>query len=90
MRGGVHKQICAKTVNLKVAVPTLLLLNFKRDFIDIVNTNLLFKVNFKVFSTGGVPVLYRFMSTGRHTATCNVVGVANIFTKTTIARILKG
>lgn len=84
------KHICANTVNLKLAVPSLLLLKFKRDFMTIIKTKLLFKVNCNVFSTGGVPVLYRFMSSGRHTATCNVVGVANIFTKTTVARILKG
>lgn len=82
--------MCANTVNLKLAVPSLLLLKFKRDFITIIKTKLLFNVNCNVFSTGGVPVLYRFISSGCHTATCNVVGVAKMFTKTFVASLLNG
>lgn len=55
-----------------------------------IKTNLLFNVNCNVFSTGGVPVLYRVVSTGCETATCNVVGVINMFTKTVIARVVNG
>lgn len=89
MRGGLHKHMCAKTVNLKLAVPSLLLLKFKRGLMTMMNTKLLFNVNCNVFSAGGVPVLYRFMSRGRQTATCKMVGVVNMSTKTFVARLLK-
>lgn len=89
MLGGVHNEICANTVKLKLAVPTLVLLKFNRGATNVIKTNLLFNINCNVFSTGGVPVLYRFISAGCETATCNVVGVANMFTKTTIADLLK-
>lgn len=81
--------MCAKTLKLNFVVPSLLFVKFKRSVFTLILKAVLFKIKFKVFSTGGVPVLYRFISTHCETATCNVVGVYKMFTKTTVADVLK-